>query len=167
MATDTDALEERIARELFYTESPEERHRDGWPSAYSEDRYLYRDLAAAVLPIVAVEVRKAKAEALRSAAEMIEDMRNSAQIAEVAAYVPGEVGRQNVIDNFDAAMDEPGDWLRSLADSGEADTYREDRVNDWLAEAWDEGGAHVEGRGGHYDPDDNPYRETGDGDEHR
>ena len=61
--TDTDALEERIARELFYTESPEERHRDGWLSAYSEDRYLYRDLAAAVLPIVAVEVRKAKAEA--------------------------------------------------------------------------------------------------------
>src|SRR5699024_10098604 len=54
--TDTDALEERIARELFYTESPEERHRDGWLSAYSEDRYLYRDLAAAVLPIVAEEV---------------------------------------------------------------------------------------------------------------
>ena len=24
-------------------------------------------------------------------------------------------------------------------------------------DAWDEGGAHVEGRGGHYDPDDNPY----------
>ena len=61
--TDTDALEERIARELFYTESPEERHRDGWLSAYSEDRYLYRDLAAAVLPIVADEVRKGKAGA--------------------------------------------------------------------------------------------------------
>ena len=56
--TDTDALEERIARELFYTESPEERHRDGWLSAYSEDRYLYRDLAAAVLPIIAAEVAK-------------------------------------------------------------------------------------------------------------
>ena len=69
--TDTDALEERIARELFYTESPEERHRDGWLSAYSEDRYLYRDLAAAVLPIVAEEVRKAKAEALR---ETVRDM---------------------------------------------------------------------------------------------
>ena len=61
--TDTDALEERIARELFYTESPEERHRDGWLSAYSEDRYLYRDLAAAVLPIVAEEARKAKVDA--------------------------------------------------------------------------------------------------------
>ena len=61
--TDTDALEERIARELFYTESPEERHRDGWLSAYSEDRYLYRDLAAAVLPIIAAEVQAAKAEA--------------------------------------------------------------------------------------------------------
>lgn len=23
--------------------------------------------------------------------------------------------------------------------------------------AWNEGGAHVEGRGGYYDPDDNPY----------
>ena len=61
--TDTDALEERIARELFYTESPEERHRDGWLSAYSEDRYLYRDLAAAVLPIVDAAVKRGQAEA--------------------------------------------------------------------------------------------------------
>ena len=33
--------------------------------------------------------------------------------------------------------------------------------DEWIArvkrDAWDEGGAHVEGRGGHYDPDDNPY----------
>ena len=71
--TDTDALEERIARELFYTESPEERHRDGLLSAYSEDRYLYRDLAAAVLPIVAEEVRKAKAEAFDSFCNALAD----------------------------------------------------------------------------------------------
>ena len=62
-ATDTTALQERIAEELFYSESPEERHRDGWLSAYSEDRYLYRDLAAAVLPIIAAEVQAAKAAA--------------------------------------------------------------------------------------------------------
>ena len=69
--------------------------------------------------------RDAKAEALRSAAEMIEDMRNGAEIAEVAAYVPGEVGRQNVIDSFEAVMDEPGDWLRSLADAEGADIYHD------------------------------------------
>lgn len=179
-ATDTDALTERIAEEMYYSEHPEGRHRSEWPAAVFLDTvYEYRDLAAAVLPIVAEEVRKAKAEALRSAAEMIEDMRNGAEAAEVVAYVPGEVGRQNVIDSFEAVMEEPGDWLRSLADSGEADTYREDRVNAWLAEAWDEGleAGHRNAEAKRpYDEMwtdeeptliDNPYRETRRSDEHR
>jgi post-segregation antitoxin (ccd killing protein) len=32
------------------------------------------------------------------------------------------------------------------------------------AEAWDEGAAHAEGRGGYYDPEDNPHRATETGD---
>ena len=48
---------------------------------------------------------------------------------------------------------------------GATRTHAEREYTRWLAahdarvrrDAWDEGGAHVEGRGGHYDPDDNPY----------
>lgn len=136
MTTDTDALIQKMVQAI-YDAIPWDGAEPIPLDEMAAKDWMERD-AAAVLPIVAEEVRKAKAESLRGAAEMIEDMRNSAQVAEVAAYVPGEVGRQNVIDSFDAAMEEPGDWLRSLADSGEADTYREDRVDAWLAEVWDE-----------------------------
>ena len=70
MTTDTTALQERIAEELYYDQHPEGRHRSEWPTAvYPDDIYEYRDLAAAVLPIIAAEVQAAKAEALREAAE--------------------------------------------------------------------------------------------------
>ena len=69
MTTDTTALQERIAEELYYDQHPEGRHRSEWPAAvYPDDIYEYRDLAAAVLPIIAAEVRAAKAEALREEA---------------------------------------------------------------------------------------------------
>lgn len=69
MTTDTTALQERIAEELYYDQHPEGRHRSEWPTAvYPDDIYEYRDLAAAVLPIIAAEVRAAKAEALREEA---------------------------------------------------------------------------------------------------
>ena len=62
-------LTERIAEELYYDQHPEGRHRSEWPAAvYPDDIYEYRDLAAAVLPIIAAEVRAAKAEALREEA---------------------------------------------------------------------------------------------------
>lgn len=75
MTTDTTALQERIAEELYYDQHPEGRHRSEWPTAvYPDDIYEYRDLAAAVLPIIAAEVRKAQADALREAArEMVWD----------------------------------------------------------------------------------------------
>ena len=73
MTTDTDALQERIAEELYYDQNPEGRHRSEWPAAvYPDDVYEYRDLAAAVLPIIAAEVRAAKAEALREAERALE-----------------------------------------------------------------------------------------------
>ena len=69
MTTDTTALQERIAEELYYDQHPEGRHRSEWPTAvYPDDIYEYRDLAAAILPIIAAEVRAAKAEALREEA---------------------------------------------------------------------------------------------------
>ena len=62
-----------------------------------------------------------------------------------------------------------GDW-KTLATTeithltDEEKDYLPRAWDEWIArvrrDAWDEGGAHVEGRGGHYDPDDNPYEET-------
>ena len=59
-----------------------------------------------------------------------------------------------------------GDW-KTLATTeithltDEEKDYLPHAWDEWIArvrrDAWDEGGAHVEGRGGHYDPDDNPY----------
>lgn len=64
MTTDTDALQERIAEELYYDQHPEGRHRNEWPTAvYPDTVYEYRDLAAAVLPIIAAEVRRASERA--------------------------------------------------------------------------------------------------------
>ena len=80
MTTDTTALQERIAEELYYDQHPEGRHRSEWPTAaYPDDIYEYRDLAAAVLPVIAAEVRAAKAEALREMQEHHEREADKAQ----------------------------------------------------------------------------------------
>ena len=80
MTADTTALQERIAEELYYDQHPEGRHRSEWPTAvYPDDIYEYRDLAAAILPIIAAEVRAAKAEALREMQEHHEHEADKAQ----------------------------------------------------------------------------------------
>ena len=80
MTTDTTALQERIAEELYYDQHPEGRHRSEWPTAvYPDDIYEYRDLAAAVLPVIAAEVQAAKAEALREMQEHHEREADKAQ----------------------------------------------------------------------------------------
>lgn len=64
MTTDTAALQERIAEELYYEQHPEGRHRSEWPAAvYPDTVHEIRDLAAAVLPIIRAELRAAQAEA--------------------------------------------------------------------------------------------------------
>ena len=63
----TDDLTERIARALA--------RQDGYdPDDHCDEWIMYgmRESAAAVLPIVEAEVRKAKAEALREAAENVD-----------------------------------------------------------------------------------------------
>ena len=80
MTTDTTALQERIAEELYYDQHPEGRHRSEWPTAvYPDDIYEYRDLAAAILPVIAAEVQAAKAEALREMQEHHEREADKAQ----------------------------------------------------------------------------------------
>ena len=51
----------------------------------------------------------------------------------------------------------PGSFLALLDALDRAETERDEWIARVKRDAWDEGGAHVEGRGGHYDPDDNPY----------
>ena len=64
----TDDLTERIARALARQDGYDpDKHCDEWIM------YGMRESAAAVLPIVEAEVRAAKAEALRSAAEWMND----------------------------------------------------------------------------------------------
>lgn len=76
--TDTDALKERIARAFYENrvaaiESDQERRSwPAWEDHEKADADEWRDAADAVLPIVAAEVRKAKAEALREAAENVD-----------------------------------------------------------------------------------------------
>ena len=80
MTTDTTALQERIVEELYYDQHPEGRHRSEWPTAvYPDDIYECRDLAAAILPTIAAEVRAAKAEALREMQEHHEREADKAQ----------------------------------------------------------------------------------------
>ena len=65
MTTDTTALQERIARALYENAEyygPEDAQ-PSWDLRDNEERGEWMEIAAAVLPIVAVEVRKAKADA--------------------------------------------------------------------------------------------------------
>lgn len=69
-------------------------------------------------------IAKVKADALREAAGDIEDRENCYNDAMSAAYVPGEVGRSNVIHAYEAILEEPYSWLRERADRIEAGEER-------------------------------------------
>ena len=74
MTTDTPALQERIARALYenaeyYGPAPTQ---PPWDWRDDEERGEWMEIAAAVLPIIAAEVRKAQAGALREAAENVD-----------------------------------------------------------------------------------------------
>ena len=72
--TDTDALQERIARALYenaeyYGPAPTQ---PPWDWRDDEERGEWMEIAAAVLPIIAAEVKAAKAEAWRAYAAALE-----------------------------------------------------------------------------------------------
>ena len=72
---DTDALTERIARAYYENrvaaiESEQERQSwPAWEDHEKADADEWRDAAASALPIIAEEVRRAQAEALRETAD--------------------------------------------------------------------------------------------------
>lgn len=61
-------------------------------------------------------VAKIKADSLREAAAELEDREHCYNDALSAAFVPGETGRGNVIQSYEAILEEPYGWLRERAD---------------------------------------------------
>ena len=87
--TDTDALTERIARALYENAEyygPEDVQ-PAWEHRDDEERDEWRAIAAAVLPIVAEEVRKAKAEAWDETCEAFAWCITNGPIEHVPPYV--------------------------------------------------------------------------------
>jgi hypothetical protein len=63
----------------------------------------------------AAQLATAKADALREAADDMESIIASGDIAEVAAYVDGETGRQEAISARDSLYEEPAEFIRARA----------------------------------------------------
>lgn len=57
-----------------------------------------------------------RADALREAAEEMDEIEANAEIAEFAAYVEGETSRQSVIDAAAEMQKDTAQWLRNRAD---------------------------------------------------
>jgi len=73
---------------------------------------LLRDHLAAVLaPLVEAE----KAAALREAADEMTRVIADGDVADLAGYVPGEVGRASAVQGRDSLYEEPDQWLRDCA----------------------------------------------------
>ena len=68
-------------------------------------------LAAVLAPLVEAE----KAAALREAADEMTRVIADGDVAEVAGYVPGEVGRASAVQGRDSLYEEPDQWLRDCA----------------------------------------------------
>lgn len=105
--------------------------------------------------VFAARIRQAKEQGARTERERIahlaESIRSAHDIAECAAPVEGETGRQECIDQWISICEEPDTWLRDLADDPE-----------WLEaeffEVWEIGYADGNGdnKAGTFTP--NPYR---------
>lgn len=62
-----------------------------------------------------------RASALRIVADILDERRNAALVAEIAAPVPGETGGEDVIASWQAFLEEPPETLRDLASELEDD----------------------------------------------
>lgn len=62
------------------------------------------------------EKRRWQSEALREVVDELAERQRCYDIAESAAFVPGETGRQDVLDSFEAILEDPESWLRARAE---------------------------------------------------
>lgn len=56
-----------------------------------------------------------EAAVITALAEKLDEIKHGHDIAECAAYVEGETGRQACIDKWEAITEEPAEWLRKKA----------------------------------------------------
>ena len=88
MTNDATALQERIARALYENAEyygPEDAQ-PSWDLRDNEERGEWMEIAAAVLPVIAAEVRKAQPETLRGAAETILSRRQKVSYRTINEY---------------------------------------------------------------------------------
>lgn len=89
--------------------------RDGNRQPLSYYRRWSEVEADTLAPLLAEWQAEDEARALREAADEMEAVIADGDVAEVAAFVPGEVGRGAAVARRDALYEEPHTWLRDRA----------------------------------------------------
>lgn len=85
---------------------------DGTPGIYTVHA---DDVEYLVETVLALAAGRAEQAAVQRAADEMAAVIAEGDIAEVAAPVPGEVGRSAVVSRRDALYEEPVEWLREYA----------------------------------------------------
>lgn len=136
---------------------------DQWAEDLPQGRGRYAAHRQHVTEMVAKVVREAQADLVDVLADLIDDTQNGHDIAECAAYTPGETGRQACIDAWEELIEEPAEWLRKKATEHRG--HERDHVQELLFDAWQSGCEEAMDAAG-YAPgprnamyDRNPYKE--------
>lgn len=90
-----------------------------------------------VAAVLAPVIREAQADLVDALADELGSIQHGAEIAEVAAHVPGEVGRQACIDAWESILEEPDEWLREKARQHRGN--ERDHLQELLFDAWQAG----------------------------
>ncbi|MGP9782572.1 hypothetical protein ACT3UQ_08940 [Glutamicibacter sp. AOP12-B1-11] len=85
----------------------------GWATNDMPDAYLKH--YAHVAEVLEKRMQEREAAVIVGLAELMEECETAHGIAECAAHVEGESGRQAVIDNWESIIEEPAEWLREQA----------------------------------------------------
>lgn len=73
---------------------------------------LYTLHRAHLSEVLDKHMQEREAAVIAGLAELLDEYRSNHDIAECAAPVEGETGRQAVIDNWESIIEEPAEWLR-------------------------------------------------------
>lgn len=73
---------------------------------------LYALHRAHVAEVLDKHMQEREAAVIAGLAELLDEYRNSHEVAECAAPVEGETGRQGVIERWESIIEEPAEWLR-------------------------------------------------------
>jgi hypothetical protein len=99
-----------VARSLHSFED----HREDWDNSHSDEREYYLNQARTILNVAGPIIAR---QTLQDAALDAEGIISRGDVAEVAAPVPGECGRNEAVYNRDVLYEEPAAWIRERAAS--------------------------------------------------